>query len=275
MTKDENMKVIADALVPMTVDEYFAESNDRKIVTPENIGGLLEYPALFHAMSEDPSLRPPLSEAMSTGRALTDFLSLKPEDFLAKYVVADGPLNPKTGKPYGADTKAFIEWKAMQPKTPVPTQQFNMFGKMALAYNKHAFIKSVESHARLRNIVLRAVVNGVECMCKVDNMHVGDDSAFAVDVKTTSDLGTFAKASYGLHYPEQQALIKLILAANGIEVSRVMIAALEKGPLPRCGVFAFERTVATETDVKAVLSEYAESCKTGSFGTRFEDVSLI
>lgn len=268
-------KTIAEKAVKMTQDEYFAASEERTIITPENIGGLIEYPALFKAMQSDRELRPALSEAMSTGRAMTDFLSMSSEDFLAKYVVADGPLNPKTGKPYGTDTKAFIEWRAMQPKTPIPTQQFNMFGKMALAYNKHPFIKSLGGYGRMRNVVLRAVICDVECMCKVDNLYVNDESAFSVDVKTTSDLGTFAKAAYGLHYHEQQALIGLILEANGIETARDVIAALEKGPMPRCGVFAVEKTSVNESIVKGVLAEYAESCSTGEFGTRFEDVTLI
>ena len=60
MTNEEK---VAKSRVEMTQDEYFALSEDRKTVTPENLGGLLEYPALFRAMQDDRELRPALSPA--------------------------------------------------------------------------------------------------------------------------------------------------------------------------------------------------------------------
>ena len=259
--------------VEMTTDQYYEASESRTVITPENIGGLLEYPALFHAMQNDRELRPALSEAMSTGRAMVDFLSMSPEDFLEKYIVADGPTNPKTGKPYGTDTKAFVEWKAMQPKTPVPTQQFNMFGKMAQAYNTHKVIRGLADRTRTRNVILQANVCGVPCMCKIDNLYVRGDDAVAVDVKTTSDLCAFARAAKGLYYPEQQALIRLVLGANNMPAD-TYIAALEKGPMPRCGIFEVEGTAAEER-VQTTLTAYSSSCVANVFLTGFEDMQLI
>jgi len=270
-----NAKQIKDIAVKMTQDEYFAASEDRKVVTPENVGGLVDYPALFRAMQDDRELRPALSESQSTGRAMNDFLSMDPAEFLGKYVIADGPVNPKTGKPYGADTKAFIEWKATQSKIPVSSQAYNMFGKMAQAYNKHAFVKSLYGHERMRNVILQADISGVPCLCKVDGLYFADGSTFGIDVKTTSDLTTFARLAPGLYYPEQQALIRLVMEANGLESPQVRIVALEKGPLPRCGVFAISRQDEVEVRVKSILSGYAEGLRTGVFSTRFEAPVLI
>ena len=275
MMKDEILKVVADALVPMTRDEYFAESEDRKVVTPDNIGGLLEYPALFHAMQEDRELRPALSEAMTTGRAMADFLSLEPEKFLETYVVVDGPTNPKTGKPYGTDTKAYAEWRATQEKTPVSPEQFNMFGKMAVAYNRHAAIKALANHECVRNVVLKAEIGGVPCMCLVDRMYVADGSVVAVDVKTTSDLCGFARSADSLHYREQQALVRCIMGKLGFDHPQTRIAAIEKGPLPRCGVFAVRDEDDVADRVLSALRDYAESEKTGKYGTKFEAPRLI
>lgn len=275
MTKDESLKVVADALVPLTRGEYLLESEDRKVVTPENIGGLLEYPALFHAMQGDRELRPALSEAMTTGRAMADFLSLEPEKFLETYVVVDGPTNPKTGKPYGTDTKAYAEWRATQEKTPVSTEQFNMFGKMALAFNRHAFIKSLGSHECVRNAVLKAEIGGVPCMCLVDKMYVGDGSVIAVDVKTTSDLCTFARSADSLHYREQQALVRCIMGKLGLDRPQTRIAAIEKGPLPRCGVFGVRNEDDVADHVLSALRDYARSAETGVYGTKFEAPQLI
>lgn len=264
-----------DMSTTMTQDEYFEKSESRTVVTPENIGGLLEYPALFHAMQDNRELRPALSEAMSTGRAMTDFLSMSPEAFLEKYVVADGPVNPKTGKPYGTDTKAFIEWKAMQPKIPVSTEQFNMFGKMAQAYNSHAFIKLLGTHERTRNAIFSADIEGVACLVKVDNLYRDNGSIVAVDVKTTSDLNSFGRSARGLYYAEQQALIYRVLAANGIQEPQIAIAALEKGPMPRCGIFSIGELMDAEAALLLTLHSYADSLKTGKFSTGFEAPIVI
>ena len=264
-----------DMSTTMTQDEYFEKSESRTVVTPENIGGLLEYPALFHAMQDNRELRPALSEAMSTGRAMNDFLSMSPEEFLEKYVVADGPTNPKTGKPYGADTKAFAEWKAMQDKIPVSTEQFNMFGKMAQAYNSHAFIKSLGTLERTRNAIFSADIEGVTCLVKVDNLYRGNGSTFAIDVKTTSDLNAFSRSARGLYYAEQQALIYRVLAENGIPEPQVGIVALERGPMPRCGVFRVGGLLDAEAAVLLTLHSYSENCKTGEFSTGFEAPIVI
>ena len=278
MTKDESLKVVADTMAPMTRDEYFAESEERKVVTPENIGGLLEYPALFHAMQGDRELRPALSEAMTTGRAMADFLSLEPEKFLETYVVVDGPTNPKTGKPYGTDTKAYAEWRAAQEKTPVSPEQFNMFGKMTVAYNKHAAIKALANRECVRNVVLRAEIGRVPCMCLVDRMYVADGSVVAVDVKTTSDLVAFPRSVDSLHYRAQQALILLVMAAVGLEDADARIAAIEKGPMPRCGVFRLGNLRGPGEGMQQLhvfLEKYGDSLRTGEYSTLFEEERTI
>lgn len=275
MTKDELSNLVGKAAVEMTRDEYFAMSEDRRVVTPENLGGLLEYPALFHAMQDDRELRPALSEAMSTGRAMADFLALSPKGFLETYVVADGPVNPKTGKPYGADTKAYAEWRAQLDKSPVSLEQFNMFGKMAAAYEDHAFVKSLAEYSNVRNVTLRANLHGVDCACVVDSLYLGNDTVVAVDVKTTSDLCGFMRSADALHYREQQALIRHILEANGILSPQIRIAAIEKGPLPRCGVFGVQDMDTYMSVVNLALRDYAESMSTGKYRTLFEAPEVI
>ena len=49
------------------------------------------------------------TDAMRLGSAV-HMLALEPEKFDSQYVVLEGPINAKTGNPYGRDTKAFTEW---------------------------------------------------------------------------------------------------------------------------------------------------------------------
>lgn len=74
--------------------------------------------ALWRLVSQSPSHyryaedhpEPP-TEAMLLGTAL-HVRVLEPEAFEARYLVCDGPVNPKTGKPFGRETKAWAEWRA-------------------------------------------------------------------------------------------------------------------------------------------------------------------
>lgn len=268
-------ETINEKLVKMSQDDYLKTSEDRKVVTPENLGGLLEYPALFRAMQDDRELRPALSPAMSTGRAMNDFLSCSAEEFGERYVIADGPVNPKTNKPYGTDSKAYLEWLSQQTKTPVSPADFAMFGNMSKAYAAHSAIYAIRDYTCIPNAVFKATVGGVDCAVKVDKLYVGDSAVFAVDVKTTSDLCSIERSADSLHYREQQALVSIVLKENGIENPQVLIAAIEKGPIPRCGVFGVKGIADVESSVLQTLASYGESLKTGLYRTNFEALRVI
>lgn len=259
----------------MTQDEYFNASEERKHVTPENIAGLLDYPALFKAMGIDRELRPALSAAMSTGRAMNDFLTCSAEEFGERYVIAEGPKNPKTGKPFGTDTKAYLEWASQQTKTPVTPEEHAMFGNMAKAYSAHAVIASLNGYECTNNAVFGAEIGGVMCLAKVDKLYVSDKAVIAVDVKTTADLQALYRSADSLRYREQQAFISMVLHENGISDAQVFIAAVEKGPIPRCGVFGVKDIDSYKEVVYRALCSYGDSLKSGVYGTNFESLRLI
>lgn len=268
-----------DAALPksplaMTQDEYFAASEERKHVTPENLAGLLDYPALFRAMQDVRDYRPALSPAMSSGRAMNDFLTCSAEEFGERYLIAEGPKNPKTGKPYGTDSKAYQEWMSQQTKTPVSPDEFAMFGNMAKAYEAHSVISSLRGYQCVKNAVYGAEIGGVQCLAKVDKLYFTNKAAIAVDVKTTADLPAFRRSADSLRYREQQALIAMVLRANGIE-AQAFIAAIEKGPIPRCGVFSVKDIGEYCSAVDGALASYGESLKSGLFGTNFESLSVL
>lgn len=266
---------IEDKLVNIGEDAYFRASDEREVVTPENIAGLLEYPAMYEAMKSYRDLRPALGEGQSAGRAFCDFLTMGTAEFSGLYLVANGPENPKTGKPYGTDSKAYQEWAAKQDKKPISPAQFDMFGKMAKAYEGHGFVAGMTQMKRIDNAILKATLSGVDVMAKIDRLYVSDGAVIAVDVKTTDDLCGFSGTASRLRYREQQALISLILSENDISDPQVRIAAVEKGPIPRCGIFAVSGIDSYEEMVCNVLEGYAKSLKSGVFGTGFEAPVLL
>ena len=50
------------------------------------------------------------SPALALGRAAHCLILEGKAAFDEQYVVADGPVNPKTGEPFGKATKAYAEW---------------------------------------------------------------------------------------------------------------------------------------------------------------------
>lgn len=274
MSDATNEAAVAAGQIQMSQDEYYMRSEERSYVTPENIGGLLEYPALFRAMRDDRELRPARSPAMTTGRAMNDFLTLSAAEFGERYTVEDGPVNPKTGKPYGTETKMYLDWFSKQEKTPVSTGDYAMFAKMTKAYDEHSFVKSLSGWNCMCNVVYGATVKGTPCLVKVDKLYSSGDTVIAVDVKTTSDLCAFHHSANSLYYREQQALIGTVLSACGIDELQTYIVAVEKGPMPRCGVFSV-RGLDCMNRVSTALAEYGEGLRTGVFSTGFEGLKVL
>ena len=66
-----------------------------------------------------------------------------------------------------------------------------------------------------------------------------------------------------------------ITQANGIAQPQVFIAAIEKGAIPRCGVFGVRDLDRWEERLVALLAEYAANLKSGVFATRFEALRAL
>jgi len=59
------------------------------------------------------------------------------EKFSEEYLVASGPVNPKTDAPFGPTSKAYLDWAAAQAKPIVSPDEFAVFGKMSTAVRAH------------------------------------------------------------------------------------------------------------------------------------------
>jgi hypothetical protein len=81
-----------------------------------------------------------------------------------------------------------------------------------------------------------------------------------------------------LHYRAQQALVMLVMEAVGLKDADARIAAIEKGPMPRCGVFRLGNLRGPgegKQELVEFLGRYGESLKTGEYRTLFEEERTI
>lgn len=258
----------------MSADEYYELSDSRAAVTPDNFNGLVRHPALFHAMTADRELRPARSEAAAANGILYDFMTLDTVAFHAKYLVDEGPVNPKTGKPYGRTSKAYAEWEASLTKPSVHPDELAVFDRLASAYSGHKITQAISDGAEVvNNAVFTADLCGVACACLVNKLYAKDDGVFAVVIKPTEDLNSVGTAPGGAAcIGHSLALTELILAENGIAVLKLYRAMLERNKLPRCGYFDTLPEMRYDEAVLNRLADYSACLGTGKFVTKFDNV---
>lgn len=123
------------------------------------------------------------STVMALGIACHVRILEGPEAFADRYAIG-GPINPRTGEPYGNLTKAYAEWEAEQNK-PVLT--------LATAEAVEEIAEAVEAHpvaARLlaepRNTEMTVLWQDQDEPCK-GRIDAYTESGILLDLKTTTD----------------------------------------------------------------------------------------
>lgn len=158
------------------------------------------------------------------------------EKFLEEYLVASGPVNPKTDAPFGPTSKAYLDWAAAQAKPIVSPDEFAVFGKMSTAVRAHDKAKELLS-AGFSEGTIRAEWNGVPVQGRMD--WYDPERNIIVDLKTCRDLDRFSFDIRDYGYIFQLAFYaKIVSLLNGGNVPACWLVAVEKGEPFRCGVFS-------------------------------------
>lgn len=181
----------------MTTEQYMEASRRHEIITPENAHELVCSPELWNSRSGDAAVFTARTESQIFGDIAHDYL-LDNASFDAKYLVADGPVNPKTGAPYGLTTKAYADWLATVGRPVVQTGLVPVLKSMREKYES-----TVRAAHDTRVVVLRRVEavgddvsfrptadgadDGLVAGALIDCLETDGRAALkAVDVRTTS-----------------------------------------------------------------------------------------
>ncbi len=174
------------------------------------------------------------SAAYLVGRASHTRILEGVEVFKAVYAFG-GPINEKTGKPYGAATKAYADWAAAQGKPVLSQEQVDLIEQMAAGVAMNDEAVGLLSRGRAEG-VLRADYCGTPCQIRIDWLN---PRRGIVDLKTCDDLTWFEADARRYGYHRQAAFYQAVLAeAIGKDVP-VHLVAVEKREPFRCGVWAF------------------------------------
>lgn len=179
-----------------------------------------------------------------------------------RYLVSDGPINVKTGRPYGAATQAYKAWAEGQPV--ISTADAVTIEAMAQAVDHHAEARRLLSAGR-PELVYRSEVEGVPCQIRADWLN---PSVGIVDLKTTRDIDKFADSFREYGYQAQLDFYRLVA---GLTDTAAHVIAVEKQEPFRCGVFV----VRYRYDLRDMIAVYRECMETNLWPTGYEETREI
>ncbi len=210
--------------------------------------------------------------AMLIGRA-THTRILEGRDVYSTSFALGGPINPSTGKPFGANTKTFAEWEKIQGKPVLSHEQVELIEKMASGVAINSEAVDLLLYGRSEG-VLRAEYCGLSCQIRIDWLH---PHRGIVDLKTTADLTWFENDARRRRYHNQLAFYQSILAEVIGEHVPVYIIAVEKAEPYRCGVWQIsEKTLnIARRENKAAIRRLCKAWEDDNWPTGYEQIRIL
>ena len=118
-----------DRFLSIPADEYHVESRNGHYMSSHLLADFRESPELYRRKTNG-EIAEAESPALALGRATHCLILEGRAAFDEQYLVADGPVNPKTNEPYGKATKAYAEWLAAQTREIVSPKDFGFIVKL-------------------------------------------------------------------------------------------------------------------------------------------------
>lgn len=207
------------------------------------------------------------------GRAAHTLILEGRERFEAEFAVG-GPVNTKTGKPYGSNTKAFAEWAEKRGKPVLTDSDAALIEQMASSVREHIFARELLREGVAEGVV-RCEYAGHACQGRIDWMNPLPDRGI-VDLKTCDRLDSFEFDIDAFGYIHQLAFYRAIVEkASGASLP-VHIVAVEKREPFRTGVWRLGDAALDEAkhDNEAAMKELTRCHQNGVWPTRFESLRL-
>jgi hypothetical protein len=264
-----------DALVDMSIlthepaDVYHAKRD--KFLSSHQLAEFRRNPLLFHkkqlgmVQEED---RP----AYLIGQAAHSLILEGREAYEDRYAFG-GPVNPKTGEPFGSRTKAFEEWAIAQGKPVLAHDQ------MALIENLYAAIYAHEHAAALLadgmpEGVVRDEYCGVPCQARFDWV---SPQRGIVDLKTCDNLDWLQADARNFGYAHQLAFYRSLLACVSGTVLPVYLVCVEKREPFRCGVWRMGEDVLgiVQKDNEDAIERLKVCREQDHWPTGYEDIRVF
>ena len=213
------------------------------------------------------------SPAYLVGRA-AHVRILEGRDRYEEVFAQGGPINERTGKPYGSDTKAFAVWQQAHGKPVLSHGQVDLIEHMATGVSMNAEAVDLLLYGRAEGVI-RGDYCGLPCQIRIDWLH---PHRGIVDFKTCDDLTWFEADARRYGYHRQMAFYRAVLAQviNGLLVPVHIIAVEKKEPF-RCGLWRVsDNTLAiAQGENEAAIRRLKRCQETDFWPTGYEEGRIL
>jgi hypothetical protein len=212
------------------------------------------------------------STSFLLGRALHTLVLEGRRAYENTYAIG-GPINEKTGKHFGRETKAFAEWAAGCGKPVLSPDQAELINAMASSVLLHSQAAGLLADG-VGERVARVGYGGIWCQGRLDWVapHHG-----IVELKTCDDLTWFESDVRKYGYTHQVAFYRGLLREVCGETAPAHLIAVEKRAPFRCGVWRIaDQVLDGAWRENLVAMDRLKRCQqTNIWPTGYEDIRTI
>ncbi len=258
-----------DFLIQEPADTYHGKAG--QYLSSHRLADFRRNALLFHK-KELGLIEEPDRPAYVVGRAAHVLILEGREVYEASYAFG-GPVNPKTGAPFGSRTKAFQEWADVQGKPVLNDNQAALIESLNAAVQKHEHAKALLADGVAEGVV-RCEYCGLESQGRFDWLN---PQRGIVDLKTCDNLDLFQMDARSYGYIHQMAFYRALLASfTGVNLPVYMIAVEKREPL-RCGVWRVgEDVLGTALKENEEAIEKLKFCREKDhWPTGYEDIQVL
>jgi hypothetical protein len=210
--------------------------------------------------------------AYLVGRAAHTVILEGLEVFHQTYAVG-GPVNPKTGQPFGSSTKAWAEWAEAQGKPVLTTEHYDLVMRMAEGVKENAEAQRLLGEGEAEGVV-RTEYCAVPCQIRLDwfNPQLG-----IVDLKSADTIDYFEADARRYGYAHQLAFYRAVLAQVLGAWKPVYLIAVEKKEPHRCGVWRVSEDTLSiaQQENEAAIRRLRHCTALNAWPTGYEEVRLF
>jgi hypothetical protein len=266
---NEAINIELSVLQTEPADEYHARATD--FLSSHQLLDFMKCPWL-HFKKRSGLIVDQESTAYMIGRAAHCRI-LEGRDVYESSFALGGPVNPKTGRPFGANTKAFSEWAEAQGKPVLSHDNVELIENLAagVAMNDEAI--DLLLYGRAEGVV-RVEYCGTSCQIRIDWTH---PHRGVVDLKTCDDLTWFEADAKRYRYVNQMSFYQAVLAEIIGEYVPVHIVAIEKRQPFRCGVWRVsdDSLAVARSENEASIRRLISCREDGHWPTGYEEVRVL
>jgi hypothetical protein len=194
-------------------------------------------------------------------------------DVFTERFAVGGPVNPKTGRPFGPDTKAFAEWAAVQDRPVISEATAALCEQLSSAIHGHEEALALFAEGRGEGVI-RTVISGMPAQARLDWFN---PTRGLVDLKTIDNLDWFETESRSFGYAHQMAFYRALIASVCGNLVPVHLIAVEKREPYRVGVWRLSDNVlaAAARDNSAAIERLGICRREDSWPTGYEQIRVL